>query len=48
MNNSRRDFLRNSALAGLAMSIPFQNELMAMGAKHNAFGIQLWSVKQAL
>lgn len=48
MNNSRRDFLRNSALAGLAMSIPFQNELMAMGAKQNAFGIQLWSVKQAL
>jgi sugar phosphate isomerase/epimerase len=48
MNNSRRDFLRNSALAGLAMSIPFKNELMAMGAKHNAFGIQLWSVKQAL
>jgi sugar phosphate isomerase/epimerase len=48
MNNSRRDFLRNSALAGLAMSMPFKNELMAMGAKSNSFGIQLWSVKLAL
>lgn len=48
MNNSRRDFLRNSALAGLAVSMPFKNELMAMGAKQHAFGIQLWSVKQAL
>jgi sugar phosphate isomerase/epimerase len=48
MNNSRRDFLRNSALAGLAMTIPFKNELMAMYAKNNSFGIQLWTVKQAL
>jgi sugar phosphate isomerase/epimerase len=48
MNNSRRDFLRNSALAGLALSMPFKNELMAMGGAHNSFGIQLWSVKEAL
>lgn len=48
MNNSRRDFLRNSALAGLALSMPFKNELMAMGGTHNSFGIQLWSVKEAL
>jgi sugar phosphate isomerase/epimerase len=48
MNNSRRDFLRNSALAGLALSIPFKNELMAMGGATNSFGIQLWSVKEAL
>jgi sugar phosphate isomerase/epimerase len=48
MNNSRRDFLRNSALAGLALSMPFKNELMAMASKSNPFGIQLWSVKQAL
>jgi sugar phosphate isomerase/epimerase len=48
MNNSRRDFLRNSALAGLALSMPFKNELMAMASRSNPFGIQLWSVKQAL
>ena len=48
MNNSRRDFLRNSALASLALSMPFKNELMAMSAANNSFGIQLWSVKQAL
>ena len=48
MNHSRRDFLRNSALAGLALFMPFKNELMAMGAANNSFGIQLWSVKEAL
>jgi len=48
MNNSRRDFLRNSALTGLALSMPFKNQLMAMGGAGNAFGIQLWSVKEAL
>jgi sugar phosphate isomerase/epimerase len=48
MNNSRRDFLRNSALAGLACSMPFKNELMAMAANSKPFGIQLWTVKQAL
>ncbi len=48
MNNSRRDFLRNTALAGFALSMPFKNELMAMGDAHNSFGIQLWSVKEAL
>ncbi len=48
MNNSRRDFLRNSALAGLALSIPFKNELMAMAGTTNSFGIQLWTVKEAL
>lgn len=30
------------------MSMPFKNELMAMASKSNAFGLQLWSVKQAL
>jgi sugar phosphate isomerase/epimerase len=48
MNNSRRDFLRNTGLAGLALSMPFKNELMAMSGAGNSFGIQLWSVKQAL
>lgn len=48
MNQSRRNFLRNSALAGLAVSMPFRNELMAMTAAKNSFGIQLWSVKEAL
>jgi sugar phosphate isomerase/epimerase len=48
MNNSRRSFLRNSAFTGLALSLPFKNELMAMAAKQNNFGIQLWTVKQAL
>ena len=48
MNNSRRDFLRNSALAGLALSMPFKNELMAMAGASNSFGIQLWTVKEAL
>ncbi|MEN9697116.1 MAG: hypothetical protein RLZ56_537 [Bacteroidota bacterium] len=48
MNNSRRNFLRNSALAGIALSVPFKNELMAMASSTNSFGIQLWSVKQAL
>lgn len=48
MNHSRRDFLRNSALAGLALSMPFKNELMTMGGANNSFGIQLWSVKEAL
>lgn len=48
MNQSRRNFLRNSALAGFAVSMPFRNELMAMTAAKNSFGIQLWSVKEAL
>lgn len=48
MNQSRRNFLRNTGLAGLALSMPFKNELMAMASKSNAFGIQLWSVKEAL
>lgn len=48
MNNSRRHFLRNSALAGLAISMPFKNELMVMAANSKPFGIQLWTVKQAL
>ena len=48
MNNSRRHFLRNSALTGLACSMPFKNELMAMAANSKPFGIQLWTVKQAL
>ena len=48
MNNSRRDFLRNSALASLALSMPFKNELTAMSGTANSFGIQLWTVKEAL
>ena len=48
MNNSRRNFLRQTALAGAAISMPFGKELMAMTAKSNSFGIQLWTVKQAL
>jgi sugar phosphate isomerase/epimerase len=48
MNNSRRSFLRHSALAGLALTMPFRNELLAMANKQNKFGIQLWSVKDAL
>ena len=48
MSNSRRSFLRGAALTGVALSMPFKNELMAMAAKQNQFGIQLWSVKQAL
>ena len=48
MNNSRRKFLRQSALAGAAFSLPFGKELMAMAGKSNAIGIQLWTVKQAL
>lgn len=48
MNNSRRSFLRHSALAGLALTVPFRNELLAMANKQNKFGIQLWSVKDAL
>ena len=48
MQNSRRDFLRNTALAGLALSVPFKKELFAMANPQNAFGIQLWTVKEAL
>ena len=48
MSNSRRSFLRNTALAGLAMSTPFSKELFAMAQKKNKFGIQLWTVKEAL
>lgn len=48
MHNSRRAFLRNTALASLAMSVPFKKELFAMANQQNAFGIQLWSVKEAL
>ena len=48
MSNSRRSFLRGAALTGVALSMPFKNELMAMAAKKHQFGIQLWTVKQAL
>jgi len=48
MQNSRRDFLRNTALAGLAMSIPFKKDLFAMTPAEKPFGIQLWTVKEAL
>lgn len=48
MSNSRRDFLRNSALAGLALSVPFRNQLMAMAPTGKPYGMQLWTVKEAL
>ena len=48
MNHSRRNFIRNSALTAMALSIPFSNELMAMVKPNPTFGIQLWSVKMAL
>lgn len=48
MQNSRRDFLRNTVLAGLAMSIPFKKDLFAMTPAGKPFGIQLWTVKEAL
>jgi sugar phosphate isomerase/epimerase len=48
MQNSRRDFLRKTALAGLALTVPFKKELFAMANQQNAFGIQLWTVKEAL
>ena len=48
MQNSRRDFLRNTALAGLAMSVPFNKGLFAMAPTGKPFGIQLWTVKEAL
>ena len=48
MSNTRRNFLRQSALAGLALSLPFRNELMAMSATQHKFGIQLWTVKDAM
>lgn len=48
MSNSRRSFIRGAALTSVALSMPFKNKLMAMASKSNPFGIQLWSVKQAL
>lgn len=48
MSNSRRSFLRNTALASLALSTPFNKELFAMAQKKNKFGVQLWTVKEAL
>lgn len=48
MSNSRRNFLRGAALTSVALSMPFKNELMAMAANSKSFGLQLWSVKQAL
>jgi sugar phosphate isomerase/epimerase len=48
MLNSRRSFLRGAALTSVALSMPFKNELMAMASKTKPFGLQLWSVKQAL
>jgi len=48
MSNSRRSFLRGAALTSVALSMPFKNELMAMAANSKPFGLQLWSIKQAL
>lgn len=48
MQNSRRKFLQQTAMASIALSLPFGNSLMAMHGGVNSFGIQLWSVKDAL
>jgi sugar phosphate isomerase/epimerase len=48
MSQSRRSFLRNSTLAGMAMTVPFRNELLALAPAKQNFGIQLWTVKEAL
>ena len=48
MSNTRRSFLRQTALAGLALATPFSKELMAMSTTQRKFGIQLWTVKDAL
>lgn len=49
MSHSRRAFLRNSTLVGLGLMVPFKNELLAMAnSSGNSFGIQLWTVKEAL
>jgi sugar phosphate isomerase/epimerase len=48
MSHSRRSFLRQTVLTGAALSFPFRNELMAMAASKKTFGIQLWTVKEAL
>ena len=48
MSNSRRSFLRSTALTSVALSMPFKNELMAMAANSKPFALQLWSVKLAL
>ena len=48
MNHSRRSFIRNSTFVGLGLLIPFKNELMALAPATNSFGIQLWTVKEAL
>jgi sugar phosphate isomerase/epimerase len=51
--NTRRDFLKTTGLATAALSLPFagKNSLfanMATPKKLNAFGIQLWTVRDAM
>ena len=52
MSTNRRDFLRNSAFATLALSLPFKGRSSFMeayleGPKNGrAFGLQLWTVKE--
>jgi sugar phosphate isomerase/epimerase len=49
MNHSRRAFIRNSTLIGLGLFVPFRKELFALvNNTSNPFGIQLWTVKEAL
>lgn len=47
MSNSRRNFIRNTAFTGLALSAPFGKALFALPKRKNNFGIQLWTVKKA-
>lgn len=51
MSTNRRDFLRSGAFAALGLTLPFKGkssliEHFAGSKKLNAFGIQLWTVKE--
>lgn len=50
-SSSRRDFLRGGAFAALGLALPFKRkssliESFAASKKLNAFGLQLWTVKE--
>ncbi|SDW71998.1 Sugar phosphate isomerase/epimerase [Hydrobacter penzbergensis] len=50
-SSSRRDFLRGGAFAALGLALPFKGkssliESFAASKKLNAFGLQLWTVKE--
>lgn len=50
-SSSRRDFLRGGAFAALGLTLPFKGkssliESFAASKKLNAFGLQLWTVKE--